>query len=229
MRRRIYLMRHAEVAYFADPERPVAPEKVRLTESGLEQARAAGRALAEVRLDRVITSGLERTVQTARLVVEQLAHPPAEPELEAWPDLEEMRGGEVGKIPDEELEAAFLTAFRRTPPPDTAFLGGETVGSLVERVGAAMERLHADQSWHTILLVLHGGVNRAVISWTLAGRGAFLGHLEQSPACINIIDGGPEFVVRAVNITPYDPVHLGPRSTTVEQMLDQYRDYRARM
>jgi probable phosphoglycerate mutase len=225
MRRRIYLMRHGEVAYF-DPARPVAYEEVVLTDAGAEQARAAGRALSDVQFDRVVTTGLRRTIQTAQIVVEQLVAPPAESTFESVPELEELRGGDVSVIPDQELEESFLMAFRGSAPRHASFLGGETVGSLVDRVGAAMERLHDDDSWHTLLVVAHGGVNRAILSGILAGPGTFLGHLEQSPGCINIIDGGPEFVVRAVNVTPYDPVHLGPRITTLEDMLEQYRDYR---
>jgi hypothetical protein len=54
--------------------------------------------------------------------------------------------------------------------------------------------------------------------------------LEQSPACINIIDGDPErFIVRTVNFTAYDPVHLGPRHSTLEETLAQYRAYRRSM
>lgn len=94
MRRRVYLMRHADVSYFADPAQPVAPEQVVLTAAGLKHATAAGRALAAVSFDRVITSYLARTTETARLVVEQLEQPPREPELEGWPELEEFRPGD---------------------------------------------------------------------------------------------------------------------------------------
>ena len=153
----MYLMRHAQVAYLADPGTRVAFTEVELTPQGVEQARAAGCALRDVSFDRVITSGLERTVRTARLAIEGRDH---DLELEAWPELEELRGGSPSEIPDEDLEEAFLGAFRGTPPSDATFLGGETIGSLAERVGAALDRLYADD-WNTILVVLHGGVNRA--------------------------------------------------------------------
>ena len=218
-------MRHGEVAYF-DPARPVASDDVMLTPAGIEQARAAGRALSDVRIDRVITTGLWRTIQTAELVLEQLATPPADLEIESIPELREFNAGDADVIPDPELDRAFLDAFREGSPRDTSFLGGETVGSVVDRVGRAMERIYAEDGWHTLLIVAHGGTNRAILSALLAGPGAYFGHLEQSPACINIIDGGPEFVVRAVNATAYDPAQLGPRSTTLEEMLAQYRDYR---
>jgi broad specificity phosphatase PhoE len=66
-RRRIYLMRHARVAYFEEG-RPVQPDTVLLTEEGREQARAAAAVLEGIRFDRVITSGLPRTLETARIV-----------------------------------------------------------------------------------------------------------------------------------------------------------------
>jgi broad specificity phosphatase PhoE len=68
-RRRIYLLRHAEVAYFDEDGQPVAPDKVPLTPAGRHQAEQAGTALAGVRFDRVLTSGLPRTVETAHLVL----------------------------------------------------------------------------------------------------------------------------------------------------------------
>jgi probable phosphoglycerate mutase len=229
-RRRIYLMRHADVAYFEDPTRPVAAEEVALTPDGPKQAREAGRALAMVQFDRVLTSGLPRTNETARLVVAELEHPPADLVFHEWPDLQDFRGGEVDEIPDVDLEISFLGPFRGIPPQDAAYLGGETVSSLVERVGAAMERLFADRAWQTILLVAHAGVNRAILSWVLAGRGQYFAHFEQSPGCINIIDGEPEgFVIRAVNLLPYNPVHLGIRRTALEEILEQYRAYRQAM
>jgi probable phosphoglycerate mutase len=223
MRRRIYLMRHAEAAYFSSTGDPAA---VALTELGLEQARAAGRALRTVRFDRIVTSGLPRTIRTAELVAEQLARPPADAVLHHDADLQELRPGDLDGVSDEDLEDSFMATWRALPPPDAAFLGGETVGSLVERVGHAMGRIQADDGWDTLLIVAHGGTNRAILSAALAGPGAFFGQLEQSAACLNILDAGADFVVRAVNVVAYDLVHDGPRTTTLERLLEQYRDYR---
>jgi probable phosphoglycerate mutase len=223
MRRRIYVMRHAEAGYFSATGDPA---HVALTELGTEQAEAAGRMLGAVRFDRVVTSGLPRTRRTAELVVAQLAVPPADPVLHEDADLQELRPGDLDAVTDEDLEDSFMAAWRGAPPPEAAFLGGETVGSLVARVGRAMERIHADDGWDTLLLVAHGGTNRAILSAALAGPGAFFGALEQSAGCINVLDAGSDFVVRAVNLTPYDLVHEGPRTTTLERLLHQYRDYR---
>jgi broad specificity phosphatase PhoE len=214
-RRRIYLMRHAQVSYFEDG-RPLRPDLVPLTEAGREQAQAAASLLEGIAFDRVITSGLPRTLETARIVA-----PSAEPE--AWPELREIESGRLGEIPEDELEAAFVGAWRGVVPEDTPFLGGETIRSLLDRVLPAVDRLVADPSWDVVLAVLHGGVNRAILSHALTGGRGLLGNLEQSPACVNVLDVGDDWVVRAVNHTPYDPTHLSGRLRTMEELWREFR------
>jgi broad specificity phosphatase PhoE len=212
----MYLMRHAAVAYF-DDGRPLHPDDVPLTAEGIEQARAAGEALAPVRFDRVLTSGLPRTVETARLVAPGV-------DVEAWPELRELEGGRLGDIPEDELERTFVHAFHGVVPEDARFLGGETIGSLFDRVLPAIDRLRGDPDWDVVLAVLHGGVNRAILSYALTGRREFLGGFEQAPACINVLDVDERvWVVRAVNAAPYDPVHLRGRLTTMEELWAQFR------
>ncbi|MEP7335046.1 MAG: histidine phosphatase family protein [Actinomycetota bacterium] len=208
-------MRHGAVSYF-DHGRPLKPEDVPLTVAGRDQAYAAASMLRGIDLDRVITSGLPRTVETARIVAPDL-------EPEAWPDLRELETGRLADIPEAELERAFTQAFRDVVPEDARFLAGETIGSLFDRVLAAIDRLLAADDWDVALAVLHGGVNRAILSRALTGGHTFLGNLEQSPACVNILDVGDDWIVRAVNVTPYDLAHLEGRSTTMEELWQQFR------
>jgi broad specificity phosphatase PhoE len=215
MRRRLYLMRHAAVSYF-DRGRPLKPEDVPLTVAGRDQAYAAASMLRGIDLDRVITSGLPRTVETASIVAPDL-------EPEAWPELRELETGRLADIPEDELERAFTHAFRDVVPEDARFLAGETIGSLFDRVLPALDRLLAADDWDIALAVLHGGVNRAILSRALTGGRTFLGNLEQSPACVNILDVGDDWIVRAVNVTPYDLAHLEGRSTTMEELWQQFR------
>ena len=213
-RRRLYLMRHAEVAYFVDGE-PVRPESVPLTDEGREQARAAREALAGIRFDRVIASGLPRTVETAQIVA-------PDADVESWPELRELEGGKLGDLPEDELEHAFVGFFKDVIPENARFLGGETIGELLDRVIPAVGRLVAAE-WDVALAVLHGGVNRAVLSYALTGGRLYLGNFEQAPACINVLDVGEDWVVRAVNVTPYDLVHRRGRLTTMEELWRQFR------
>lgn len=218
-RRRIYLMRHADVAYFAGDGRPFPQDEVPITSEGRRQAAAAARALAGARFDRVVTSGLRRTVETATVVAPAL-------EAEAWPELRELRAGRIHEIPEDELEAAFTGAFRGRVSEDVRFLGGESIGSLLDRVLPAVGKIVEDETWDTALAVLHGGVNRAILSHALTGGRAFLGGFEQAPACINILDIGVDWIVRCVNFAPYDPAHTAGRGTTMEALYEQYLPYR---
>ena len=216
MRRRIYLMRHGAVSYFDDSGRPVPPGRVPLTEEGRAQAEAARDLLAGIALDRVIASGLPRTMETAALVAP--GHT-----AEVWPELEEIRGDRLSSIPADELEDAFLHAFRGIVPNEKRFLGGETIGELFDRVVPALDRLLADRAWDTVLLVLHGAVNRAILSHALTGKRMFLGHFEQAPGCVNILDVGDEWIVRAVNVSPPDLAHRATRMTTMEGYWERFQ------
>ena len=71
VRRRLYLMRHGSVDYFTADGTPVPPHTVPLNDAGRAQADAAGAlfAAAGVRFDRVLASGLARTVETAQRVL----------------------------------------------------------------------------------------------------------------------------------------------------------------
>jgi probable phosphoglycerate mutase len=209
-------MRHAEVAYFDADGRPLPPHDAKLTPEGVEQARAAATVFEGIELDRLVTSGLPRTLETARLVAPGL-------EPESIPELRELEPGRLSDIPAHELEETFVGSFRGSVPEDRAFLAGETVGAMLDRVLPALERLVADDSWQVALAILHGAVNRAILSYALTGGRAFLGGFEQSPCCINILDVGDDWIVRAVNVTPYDLAQAESRQTTMELLFAQYR------
>ena len=210
-------MRHGAVAYFDDDGRPVAPDDVPLTDEGREQAEATRALLEGVELDRVIASGLPRTTETAALVA------PGR-DVETWPQLREISGDRFSAIPPGELEEAFVHAFHGIVPNDKRFLGGETIGELFDRVLPAVGRLVADESWDTALVVAHGAVNRAILSYALTGERLFLGRFEQAPGCLNVLDvHAADWVVRAVNVAATDLVHRSTRLTQMEQYWAEYR------
>jgi probable phosphoglycerate mutase len=228
-RRRILLMRHGAVDYFDARGRPYPPDDVPLTPDGERQARAMGEAIAAagVRIDRALTSGLKRTRATAEHV---LAAAGMSPPIEHRAELQEIRGGRLAEIPDAELRAAFIAAFEGPVPRETRFLNGETIGALLDRVLPAVDRLLDDADWDTVLLVLHGGVNRGILSWFLTGQPVFLGGLAQDPGCLNVIDVGASpatSIVRVVNFCPIEPLQTGSRLSTMEHLLGQYMKLRA--
>ncbi|MGL4573615.1 MAG: histidine phosphatase family protein [Burkholderiaceae bacterium] len=224
-RRRVYLMRHGSVTYFDEASGKIADsEQVPLNAQGRDQASAAGYAFkkAGIRFDRVIVSGLRRTVETAQRVLAQTGQQIDLQQIEA---LQEIRGGKLSSIPAHELRDAFLGAIDGLPQESMRFLGGESVGELLDRVLPQIDKLRADPHWDTVLLVLHGGVNRAILSYLATGQRMFIGGLAQAPACINALDVGDarhDVVVRMINHAPTSPLHTHTRKTTMEQLYEQF-------
>lgn len=229
-RRRIVLMRHGSVNYFDAEGNPVGSDMVPLNELGRGQAKAAGDLLKDLRFDRVIVSGLPRTIETAELVLQHNRH--GAPPYETWAELREIRAARMQDLADADVEAGFLRSFAAPADLGLRFLGGEILGDFVDRVRPAFQRLVADASWRQSLLVLHGGTNRALLSHCLSGgERTFFGTLHQTPACVNLIDVGDapgDFVVRAMNIAPPDLLQAKSRKTTLEELLEHFLKYRRR-
>lgn len=226
-RRRLILMRHGAVDYFAGGQ-VVHAEAVPLTEQGRAQAEAAGRLLAAqgVRPDLVVHSGLPRTQQTAELVLAQCGG--AAPEV--WTGLQEIRAGRLRELDPAQLEQAFTELHRGRPTRDTRFLGGERLGDFQDRVLPQLGALRARADWDCALVVAHGVVNAVWLSFIASGGGSdLLPAWQQNPACLNLIDLGAapgNDLLRAVNLNPLDWLQPADRASTMEHLLDQFRRLR---
>lgn len=224
-RRRIHLVRHAEVVYFEPDGTPHDPQQVALTEQGRAQARAAADLLAAVPFDLAVCSGLPRTVQTARIVLGERTLP-----LHEEGRWHEIRGARVS---DEEAAAVMRTitqTYVRAAAPGARFLGGEPWADFEARVLAAWADLLARDDWSDALVVAHDAVNRVLLAHVAGAGLAGLRAFEQDPACVNMIDvdhpraaGPPAAFLRAVNLVPYDPARLDERLTVMERLLRSYR------
>ncbi len=225
-RRRLYLMRHGHVDYFAPGLSD--PRTVRLTEEGRAQAQAARDALKSVEFDVAVHSGLPRTVETAAIVLDGRT-------LEASPEegLEELKSGWLVAESREELAARLAFSFDDAADPDADFLpGGERFADAERRITEAMERLISRRKWKTALIVAHEGVNRIILGWACGGGLKTIGSFEQDLACVNVIDldvtARPDGVglqieralLKAVNVTPYDYVKSGLPRTTLEHLFN---------
>jgi probable phosphoglycerate mutase len=179
--------------------------------------------LAEVPIDRVVTSGLPRTVETARLA---LGNRPLA--IEEHPELVEISPGQLSEIPAEQIVDTVTKAFSHGISPEARFLAGETFGSLVERVLGCWQKIVADATWQKLLLVAHGGVNRVLLTHALGSGLAGFGALEQDPACINIVDVEPDgrLLVRLVNFSPYNALKSGLELTTMERLFVEFLESR---
>ncbi len=229
-RRRIYLMRHGAVSYFTPNGLPLPPDDVALNDTGISQATAAGVLFRQhaVGFDCVIASGLPRTIQTAEHVLQTLGQ---RLEIETRPQLEEIRAGKLSAIPVDQLRQSFTEIMDGSATLDTRFLGGETLGAMLDRVLPEIDRIRAEPNWTSLLMVCHGGVNRGILSYLLSGGKQLLGGFEQNPACINVIDVGHrqrDVVLRAINLSPTDWLQHSNRTTTMETLFGEYVKHRVK-
>ncbi len=141
---------------------------VPLCETSLLEQAPMYRALA-ARLPRPAAwkvTPLSRTRRTAEAIF-AAGYPRTEPEVE--PELIEQSLGEWQGLPHAELPArlalpkhAFWPLGGHERPP-----GGETLVEVIERVGAALERLAADHQDADVVIVSHGGAIRAAVAHCL--------------------------------------------------------------
>jgi probable phosphoglycerate mutase len=119
-----------------------------LTELGRLQARhAAGRVGA---VDVIVASPLQRALDTARIISEQIGVGP----VVVDPDLAERDAGEWEGLTRAEIEdgwPGYLATDRRPP-------GYEDHETLVGRARAALDRVHAAYDGAEVLVVTHGGL-----------------------------------------------------------------------
>jgi broad specificity phosphatase PhoE len=223
-RRRIILMRHGDVAYFDAQGKPVPdPDKVNLSDKGKAQADATGAYLKTIgitKFDRVISSDLPRTVETAERVLAAAGIAGKPVQVEA---LREMRNGPIKDVATADLPRTLLALDSPRVAGDTRFIGKESVAELQGRVEPAIKALLDDKGWDTALLVLHTLVNNAILSEALTGGPAYYGRFDPGAGCFSIIDVGADFsdaVIKAVNLCP-DPSPYASRLKTMESLLGQ--------
>src|SRR5919204_4303379 len=167
------------------PRRFAGSRDVPLTTDGRLQADAVAQALAGVRVAAIYSSPLER----ARVCADLIAKPHRlEPRVE--PDAREMGFGAWEGLRRDELAQRFpreaqawgVTPHLVTPP------GGETLGAVAARVGAALARLIAAHAGETVIVVTHAVVLRLIVLAALGLGPDRLWSVDASPAGITEIE-----------------------------------------
>ena len=223
-------MRHGEAAYVAEDGTVTNdPRNVPLTATGREQASIQGQLLADIAFDKALCSGLPRTVETATRVLAESKHPT--PTLNINPALEEIHGlGKARKPPATKAEALALLEQIANPwadgaEPDATFLGGDRFDEFGERVTQAWQDIIQDPSWSTLLLVLHGAVNRMIYNHIQQMPWSATVCIEQDNCCINIIDVDseqpPRYLIRTTNLTAYNLNKQGIVRTNMEDTAER--------
>jgi broad specificity phosphatase PhoE len=128
-----------------------------LTERGRAQAGELAERLADIALDAVYSSDLQRARETAARVAEAQGLA-----VTALPALREVDVGSWQGLTREEAEARFPEGFRRWLAGGTGWEDGESYGEMSRRVLAALMEIARLHDGRRVLVVSHGGPIRAI-------------------------------------------------------------------
>jgi alpha-ribazole phosphatase len=155
----IYLLRHGEVLH-AETRRFIGHLDVPLSPRGETQCRTQARRLAAVPLHAVYTSDLTRARRSGEIIAAPHGLTPT-----VVPALREMAMGRWEGLTADEIRAREPAAFAdwMSRVGEFPFPGGESVGDLVARAAVAFDTIVEADGAGSIVIVAHGGTNRALL------------------------------------------------------------------
>jgi len=201
----LYLIRHGQVAN-ARPRSYHGQMDVPLSDAGRQQMSRLADWAPSVDVAAIYCSDLQRTREGADTVARHCVAPVSASSL-----LREKHFGHWEGLTYEEAEQRFPSEWQAwlADPLDARPPAGETYREVEARVLPFVRRLVREHAGQTVLILAHGGVNRALLcsALGLSLRQAF--RIEQDYACVNRIDcsaGDRWQVVLMNNALPGDPL-----------------------
>ncbi len=199
----LLLVRHAVNDYVKTRRLAGWTPGVHLNDEGRRQAEALRDRLADVPLTAIISSPLERALETAETVAE--AH---DLEIETWPDLGEVRYGDWTGQELETLAKTDLWKQVQIRPSRTRFPGGESVFEVQARVVGALEKICSTYPKGVVVAVAHADVIKLATAHYLGLPLDLYQRLIVAPASLTILRDG-SFDTRLITLN--DTAHLSSR------------------
>ncbi len=201
MTTRVFLVRHGATVLSAE-DRFAGATDVVLSDEGRAQAKALGARLERERVAAVYTSPLRRTMETATLICGKGASPvPRE-------GLREISHGRWEELTRKEVEDRYASEYASWEEDPFTFApeGGESGVSVMARALPIIREIVLRHTGENVAIVSHKATIRLVLCSLLGidARG-YRDRLEQSPACLNVIDFKDP--VRARLVTYNDTSH----------------------
>lgn len=167
---------------------------VNLDELGREQAAATGKRLAAVPLVGVVSSPLERCLQTAQFIIDRQ---PAAPYAPTDSGLLECDYGQWQGRSLKDLATEELWKVVQSQPSAAAFPGGESLAKMQARSVAAIRRHDAAfESEHgpgaVWAAVSHGDIIKSILADALGMHLDMFQRLNVAPASVSIVHYGPQ-------------------------------------
>ncbi len=217
MTTRVLLIRHGATVLSAE-DRFAGSTDVELSDEGRSQARALGERLAGAELAAVYASPMRRTIETAKLVIGEHT---LSPQTDAG--LREIDHGRWEQLTRKEVEQRFSQEYENWEADPFTFApeGGESGLSVMARALPVLRRIVVDNVGKTVAVVSHKATIRLVLCSLLGidARG-YRDRLDQSPACLNVLDFRDP--VRARLVVYNDTSHYTVRPAKSESRLSKW-------
>jgi broad specificity phosphatase PhoE len=185
MTTRVFLIRHGATTLLAE-NRFAGSIDVELSDEGRAQAAALAGRLADDAITAVYCSPMERTAETAAIVARPHGLAPIPKD-----GLREIHHGRWEGLRRDEVEARFPQEYAayEADPFTSAPEGGESGLSVMARALPVLREIVLAHEGATVAVVSHKATIRLLVASLLGldARG-YRDRLDQSPACLNILD-----------------------------------------
>ena len=179
VRKRLYLFRHGEVNYMSSGKVVDDPDQVNLTENGRQQAVNLDENTKEFTIERIVCSGLPRTIQTGEHVAKRRGI-----KIESFPSLKEYQWDPKLLMETDITKFGYL--FEDSKAKE--MIGGtEDADEFYKRVIGTLEKIIKEE-FSQIAAFLHGAVNAAIMCWVNDVDISFASKYDQDHGALNIID-----------------------------------------
>jgi len=182
---RLYLIRHGATELSSE-DRFSGGTDVDLSDDGRRQVKRLAERLADDHITAIYCSPMRRTVETAQIIARQYGMQPVSRE-----GLREIHHGHWETMRRWEVEQQFPEEYAAWQEDPFTFApeGGESGVSVMARALPVIREIVVDHAGETVAVVSHKATIRLVLSSLLGfdARG-YRDRLDQSPACLNILD-----------------------------------------
>ena len=214
---RLLLVRHGATTA-TEEDRFSGSSGAELSEEGRRQAARLGERLARDTITAIYTSPQSRAMDTARIIAGHCGR-----DAIARDGLREIGHGHWEGLKRAEVEHTFAAEYAawEVDPFTFAPEGGESGVAVLARVLPVVRQIVLDHAGGRVVVVSHKATLRLIISSVLGfDPRAYRDRLDQSPACLNVVDfKAPD---RARLMLFNDTSHYAERPRTSDQVLSKW-------
>jgi phosphoserine phosphatase len=188
---KVILVRHARTTYNEQGRYQGSSDESVLTEKGHQDAYATGLALQQYNFDAIYTSPLTRVQQTTQAILAALKPTNNIPPVFIEPKLTEIQMSDWQGLFYQEVQEKFIDAYNYWQNTPHLFTLNGTFLPVIELFKQAQQFWQVVLNKHrgqTILIVAHGGTNRALISTAVGLNPEYYHSLQQSNCGISCLE-----------------------------------------